>query len=69
MFLNERSALAPVGIGRGSGIRYLIGVQSLGHGPGGDDVVHDALAQRLGHLVQFHEFAHVVQHVVVLGRR
>lgn len=45
----------------------LVGVEPLGHGPGGDDVVHDALAQRLGHLVQLHELAHVVEHVVVLG--
>lgn len=48
---------------------YLLGVETFGHGPRGDDVVHDTLAERLGHLVQFHELPHVVQHVVVLGRR
>lgn len=48
---------------------YLLGVETFGHGPRGDDIVHDALAEGLGHLVQFHELPHVVQHVVVLGRR
>lgn len=48
---------------------YLVSVQSLGHSPGGYHVVHDSLAQCFGHLVQLHELAHVVKHVVVLGRR
>lgn len=47
----------------------LIRVQAFGHRPRGDDVVHDALAERLGYLVQLHELAYVVQHIVVLGRR
>ena len=40
-------------------------VDALGHGPGGDDVVHDPLAQALGHLVELEEITHVVQHLVV----
>jgi len=47
---------------------YLLGVQTLGHGPGGDDIVHYSLTESLRHLVQLHELANVVQHVVVLGR-
>lgn len=63
----ERSRGRGPGPRQGPGAAYLVGIEPLGHGPGGHDVVHDALAQRLGHLVQLHEFAHVVQHVVVLG--
>lgn len=44
----------------GTVVEYLVGVESLGHGPGADDVVHDPLAQGLGHLVEFHELPHVV---------
>lgn len=48
---------------------HLFRVQALGHRPRADHVVHDALAECLGHLVQLHELAHIVQHIVVLGRR
>lgn len=48
-------------------IEDLVGVEALGHRPRTDNVIHDSFAQCLRHLVQLHEFAHVVQHVVVLG--
>ena len=48
---------------------YHASVESFGHGPGGDDVVHDPLRQGARHLVEFHEFADVVEHLVVFGRR
>lgn len=50
-------------------VHYLFGVQAFGHGPRGDHIIHDAFAERLRHLVQLHEFAHIIQHVVVLRRR
>lgn len=42
-------------------------INAFGDGPGGDDVVHDSLAERLGDVVQLHELAHAVEHVVVAG--
>ena len=48
---------------------YLIRVQALRHRPRGHHVVHDPLRQSLGDFVQLHELSHVVEHVVVLGRR
>ena len=47
---------------------YFLLINSFRHGPGGDDVVHDPLRQRLRHLVKLHELAHAVENVVVLGR-
>lgn len=46
---------------------HLLRVDALRHGPGGDDVVHHPLAERLRQLVQLHKLPHVVEHVVVLG--
>ena len=48
---------------------YHAGIEAFGHGPGGDDVVHDALGEGARHFVQLHKFADVVEHFVVLGRR
>lgn len=48
-------------------IEDLVGVEALGHGPCAHHVVHHPLAERLRYLVEFHEFAHVVKHVVILG--
>lgn len=47
---------------------YLFRVEPLGHGPGGDHIIHDTLTQRLGDFMKLHEFPYVVQHVMVLGR-
>ena len=44
---------------------HLLRVDAFGHGPGGDDVVHHALAQPLGNLVELQEVPHVVEHLVV----
>ena len=45
-------------------------VDALRYGPGRDDVVHDSLAQRLGHVVQLHELSHAVENLVISpGRR
>lgn len=49
-------------------VRDLVSVDALGHGPGGDDEVHDPLAQTLGDLIEFEEVAHVVEHLVVAVR-
>lgn len=51
----------------GAVVENLVRVQTLGHRPRADDVIHDAFAEGLRHLVQLHEFPHVVQHVVILG--
>lgn len=48
---------------------YHASIQSFGHGPGGDDVIHDPFGQGARYFVQLHELAHVVEHLVVLGRR
>lgn len=45
--------------------KYLISVNSSGHGPCGDDVVHDPLTEALGNLVELQEVSHTVQHLVV----
>lgn len=47
---------------------HLLRVDALRHGPGGDDVVHDTLAERLRKFVQLHKLPNIVEHVVVLGR-
>lgn len=44
---------------------YPICVNAFRHGPGGDDEVHDPLAQTFGNLIKFEEVAHVVEHLVV----
>lgn len=44
---------------------YLVCVNALRHGPGGDDEVHDPLAQTFGNLVKFKEVTHIVEHLVV----
>ena len=44
---------------------HLLRVDALGHGPGGDDVVHHPLAQARGHLVELQEVPDVVEHLVV----
>ena len=49
-------------------IKYHASVEAFGHGPGGDDVIHDSFGQGARHLVQLHKLAHVVEHLVVLGR-
>lgn len=46
---------------------HLIRVKPLRHRPRRHHVVHDTLAEGFRHLVQLHEFPHIVQHVVVLG--
>lgn len=46
-------------------MRYLFSIYAPGHGPGGGDVIHDPLAQPLGHLVEFEEVTDAVQHLVV----
>lgn len=48
---------------------YHARIEPFGHGPGGDDIVHDPFRQRPRHLVQFHKLPHVVEHLVVFGRR
>lgn len=45
--------------------KYLISVNSSGHGPCGDDIVHDPLTEALGNLVELQEVSHAVQHLVV----
>ena len=50
-------------------LSYLILVNTLSHGPRGDNVVHDPLREGLGYLVQLHELPHTVQNVVVSRRR
>ena len=45
--------------------QYLVGVDSSGHGPGGDDVVHDPLAEALWDLVEFEEVSDAVEGLVV----
>lgn len=49
------------------GTAYHACVESFGHGPGRDDVVHDALGQSSRNFVELHELADVVEHLVVLG--
>lgn len=44
---------------------YLFCVDAFGHGPGGDNVVHDSLAQSLGNLVQLQKVPDIVEHLVV----
>lgn len=47
------------------GARYLVSVDSSGHGPSGDDVVHDSLTKPLRDLVELQEISHTVQHLMI----
>ena len=62
---NETESVSCV---RRSFISHLFLVDALGHGPGGDDVVHDPLGEGLGHLVQLHELPDRVEDVVIARR-
>ena len=44
---------------------YLLCVNASGHGPGGHNVIHDSLAQPLGHLVELQEVPDTVEHLMV----
>lgn len=44
---------------------HLFSVNTVGHGPGGGDVIHNPLAQAFGHLVQLEEVPHAVKHLVI----
>ena len=44
---------------------YLAGINALGDGPGGDDVVQYPLAEVGWHVVQFHKLLDILQHLVV----
>jgi hypothetical protein len=46
-------------------LRYLVCIDASRHGPRGDNVVHDAFAEALGHLVELEEVADAVEHLVV----
>lgn len=48
-------------------VENLIGVQTLRHRPRADDIIHNALAEGLRYLVEFHKLSHVIQHIVILG--
>lgn len=51
----------------GAVVKNLVRVQTFGHRPRADNVIHDALAESFRHFVQLHEFPYVVQHIVILG--
>lgn len=51
----------------GAVIENFVRIQTLGHCPGADDVIHNALAEGLRHLVELHELPHIVEHIVILG--
>ena len=40
--------------------QYLFSVDASGHGPGGDDVVHDPLTETLWDLVEFEEVSNAI---------
>ncbi|MEQ2207642.1 hypothetical protein XENOCAPTIV_016203, partial [Xenoophorus captivus] len=44
---------------------YLLCVDAFGHGPGGDNVVHDTLTEALRNLVELQEVPDVVEHLMV----
>ena len=50
-------------------VEHLGRIDALGHRPRRDHVVHDALVQLLGHVVQLHELADVVDHLGVAAAR
>ena len=43
-------------------------INAFRNGPGGHDVVHDSLAQRLRYVMQLHKLPNTIQHVVVPGK-
>lgn len=47
------------------GTSYLVSVDSSGHGPSGDNVVHDSLTKPLRDLVELQKISHTVQHLMV----
>lgn len=47
------------------GAMYLVSVDSPGHGPSGDNVVHYSLTKPLRDLVELQEISHTVQHLMV----
>lgn len=44
---------------------HLFSVNTVGHGPGGGDIIHNSLAEAFGHLVQLEEVPHAVKHLVI----
>lgn len=44
---------------------YLFSINTMGHRPGGGDVIHNPLAQAFGHLVELQEIPHAVEHLMV----
>lgn len=44
---------------------YLLCVDASGHGPGRHDVIHDALTQSLGNLVELQEVPDTVEHLMI----
>lgn len=44
---------------------YLLGVDASGHGPGGNNIIHDSLTQALWHLVELQEVPNAVEHLMV----
>ena len=44
---------------------HLSCIYALGQRPHGHDIIHDAFTQRPRHVMQFHEFADAVKHVMV----
>jgi len=70
MFVENLSVQVHTDVGLhvfGAVIENFVGIQSLGHCPCADDVIHNALAKSFRYLVKLHKFPHIVQHIVILG--